>query len=63
MKTIGGMRNEMDFYSHCNEFEYIHDLVVVVTIVVVFIIRMNFTQLILQKTPANLNLERIFHPI
>ena len=25
MKTIGDMQNEMDFYDHCNEFEYIHD--------------------------------------
>ena len=39
------MQNEMVFYGHCNMIEYNHDLVVVVTIVVVFIIRMNFTQL------------------
>ena len=25
MNTIGDMRNEMDFYSHYNEFEYKHD--------------------------------------
>ena len=37
------MQNEMDFYDHCNEFEYNHDLVVVIVIVIVFIIRMNFT--------------------
>ena len=45
MNTIGDMRNEMNFYGQYNMFEYNHDLVVVVTIVVVFIIRMNFTQL------------------
>ena len=22
MNTIGDMQNEMDFYDHCNEFEY-----------------------------------------
>ena len=22
MNTIGDMQNEMDFYGHCNEFEY-----------------------------------------
>ena len=32
------MQNEMDFCGHYNEFEYNHDLVVVVAIVVVFII-------------------------
>ena len=37
------MQNEMDFYGFCNEFEYNHDLVVVVVSVVVIIIRMNFT--------------------
>ena len=25
MKTIGDMRNEMDFYDHYNVFEYNHD--------------------------------------
>ena len=25
MNTIGDMQNEMDFYDHCNEFEYNHD--------------------------------------
>ena len=25
MKTIGDMQNEMNFYGHCNEFEYNHD--------------------------------------
>ena len=35
MITIGDMQNEMYFYSHCNEFEYNHDLVVVVIIVVI----------------------------
>ena len=26
--TIGDMQNEMDFYGHCNEFEYNHDFVI-----------------------------------
>ena len=44
MHTIGDMQIEKDFYSHYNEFVYIHDLVVVVVVsVVVIIIRMNFT--------------------
>ena len=25
MNTIEGMQNEMNFYGHCNEFEYNHD--------------------------------------
>ena len=33
------MQNEKYFYGYCNEFEYNHDLVVVVVI----IIRLNFT--------------------
>ena len=36
------MQNEMDFYGHCNEFEYNRDLVVVIVIAVVSL--MNFTQ-------------------
>ena len=28
MNTIGDMQIEMDFYSHYNEFEYIHDFVI-----------------------------------
>ena len=39
MNTIGDMQNEKYFYDHYNVFEYNHDLVVVVVI----IIRMNFT--------------------
>ena len=31
--TIGDMLHEMHFYDHCNEFEYIHDLVVIVVII------------------------------
>ena len=27
MDTIGDMQNEMDFFGHCNEFEYNHDFV------------------------------------
>ena len=27
MNTIDDMQNEMDFYDHCNEFEYNHDFV------------------------------------
>ena len=27
MNTIGDMQNEMYFYGHYNEFEYIHDFV------------------------------------
>ena len=27
MKTIDVMRNEMNFYDYCNEFEYNHDFV------------------------------------
>ena len=27
MKTIDVMRNETDFYGHCNELEYNHDFV------------------------------------
>ena len=26
MITINDMQKEMDFYDHCNEFEYNHDL-------------------------------------
>ena len=33
MNTIGDMHNEMDFFYHCNMFEYNHDLVVVVVVV------------------------------
>ena len=43
MNTIGDMQNENYFYDHYNEFEYNHNLVVVITFVVVIIIRMNFT--------------------
>ena len=25
VNTIDDMQNEMDFYDHCNEFEYNHD--------------------------------------
>ena len=32
------MQNEMDFYDYCNEFEYNHDLVVIIVIIPV-----NFT--------------------
>ena len=39
MITIGDMFHEMHFYDHCKKFVYNHDLVVVVVI----IIRMNFT--------------------
>ena len=35
MNTIDDMQIEKYFYDYCNEFEYIHDLVV--------IIRVNFT--------------------
>ena len=28
MKTIGDMQKEMDFYGHCNKFEYNHDFVI-----------------------------------
>ena len=38
MDTIGDMQNEKYFYDHCNEFEYNHDLVVIVVSVVVIII-------------------------
>ena len=41
MNTIDDMQNEKYFYNHCNEFEYNHDLVI--TIVIVVIIRVNFT--------------------
>ena len=30
MITFGDMQNEKYFYSHCNGFEYNHDLVVIV---------------------------------
>ena len=30
MNTIGNMQYEKYFYDHCNEFEYNHDLVVIV---------------------------------
>ena len=43
-KYLCYMQNEMDFYGHCNEFEYNRDLVVIIVIAVVIIIRMNFTQ-------------------
>ena len=36
--TIGDMQKEMNFYGYCNEFEYNHDLVVVVVFVVIIII-------------------------
>ena len=39
MNTIGDMQNEHYFYGYCNMFECNHNLVVVVVI----IIRMNFT--------------------
>ena len=42
LNTIVDMQNEMDFYGYCKMFEYNHDLVVVVSVVVI-IIRMNFT--------------------
>ena len=38
MNTIGDMQNEMDYLYHYNEFEYKHDLVVIIVI-----IRVNFT--------------------
>ena len=45
MNTVDDKQNEMYFYNHCNEFVYIHDLVVIVVVsVVVIIIRMNFKQ-------------------
>ena len=28
MNTIGDMQNEIDFYGHCNEFEYNQDYVI-----------------------------------
>ena len=43
MNTIDDMQDEMDFYGYYNEFEYNHNLVVVIAFVVVIIIRMNFT--------------------
>ena len=38
MNTIGDMQNEKYFFGHCNEFEYNHNLVVVIAFVVVIII-------------------------
>ena len=38
MNTIDDMQNEMDFYGYYNEFEYNHNLVVVIAFVVVIII-------------------------
>ena len=43
MITIDDKQNEKDFYDYYNEFEYNHDLVLVVTIVIVVINRVNFT--------------------
>ena len=31
MNTIGDKQNEIDFYDHCNEFEYNHDFEKVTT--------------------------------
>ena len=31
MNTIGDMQNEMDFFDHCNEFEYNHDYKIMIT--------------------------------
>ena len=38
MNTIDDKQNEMNFYDHYIEFEYKHDLVVIIVI-----IRVNFT--------------------
>ncbi len=44
MNTIDDMQDGMDFYGYYNEFEYNHNLVVVIAFFVVIIIRMNFSQ-------------------
>ena len=31
MNTIGDMQNEMDFFYHCNKFEYNHDYLIMIT--------------------------------
>ena len=31
MNTIGDMQNELDFFYHCNEFEYNHDNNIMIT--------------------------------
>ena len=38
MNTIDDMQNEKYFYDHYNEFEYNHDLVVIIAVGVVIII-------------------------
>ena len=65
--TNGDMQNEKDFFYHCKKFVYNHDYVYLYEEDYYKCSNQNLNEFytipIIQKTPSNLNLELIFHPM